>query len=327
MTNTVSTSITTVGKFHVGKFVKTQGALIAFIIIFIAASLRYDQFLTFLNLSNILRQVSMIGLVAIGMTCVILIGGIDLSVGAVAAMAGVLAATLSQYGLVVTILVPVAAATAIGFLNGLVVSKMKIVPFIATLAMMMGVRGMAYILTGEVSVRVKNVSPIFTEIARGYILSIPIPAIIFVVAVIVAIFTSRYFPIGRHIYAVGGNEEAAKMMGLKVDRIKITAYTISGALAGLAGVILTSRLGAGQPVAGDGWEMSAIAAVVLGGTQLTGGVGRFSGTFIGVLIIGLITNIFNMQGNMNSWWQNVIMGVLLLLVVVIQSQAAKAKKI
>ncbi|MCX7710136.1 MAG: ABC transporter permease [Clostridia bacterium] len=321
-------NLMSVKKLDIGKFIKSQGALIAFLLLFIAASIKYDQFLSFLNLSNVLRQVSMIGLVGIGMTFVILIGGIDLSVGAVVAVAGVLAANLSSTNsLILTIFVPILAATFLGFVNGFVVTKMKIVPFIATLAMMMGARGIAYITTGEVSVRVGQISPTFTALARGYILGLPVPAVIFVFTILAAAFISKYTTLGRHIYAVGGNEEAARMMGLKVDRIKMTAYTICSALAGFAGVILTARLGAGQPVAGEGWEMNAIAAVVLGGTQLTGGVGKFGGTFIGVLIIGIITNIFNMQGNINTWWQNVIMGALLLVVVVIQSQAAKSKKV
>lgn len=305
---------------------KSQGALIAFLILFIVASIMYDSFLTFVNISNVLRQVSMIGMVAIGMTFVILIGGIDLSVGSTVAVAGVLAANFSSKSILLTIIVPLGIAALIGATNGVVITKMRIVPFIATLAMMMGVRGMAFISTGEVSVRVDKLSTGFTTLARGYVAGIPIPAIIFITAILMGAFISKYTAFGRHVYAVGGNEEAAKMMGLNVHRIKILAYTINGTLSGLAGIILASRLGAGQPVAGEGWEMTAIASVVLGGTLLSGGVGKFSGTFIGVLIIGIITNIFNMQGNINTWWQNVIMGALLLAVVVVQSQTSKTIK-
>ncbi|MCX8130619.1 MAG: ABC transporter permease [Clostridia bacterium] len=308
-------------------FVKSQGALVAFIVIFVIASFQYDQFLTFINISNILRQVSMVGLVAVGMTFVILTGGIDLSVGAIVALAGVLAANLSNHNMFLAILVPVIVAGMMGMINGLVITKMRIVPFIATLAMMMGARGIAYISTGEVSVRVGKLSSGFTQLARGFLFGIPIPAVIFLVVVIAAAFISRYTSFGRHVYAVGGNEEASKMMGLSTNKIKILVYTISGLMAGLAGVILTSRLGAGQPVAGEGWEMTAIASTVIGGTLLTGGVGRFSGTLLGVLIIGMITNVFNMQGNINTWWQNVLMGALLLVVVVIQSQVSKTKKV
>lgn len=307
-------------------FFKSQGALVAFLVLFIVASIRYDQFLTFLNITNILRQVSMIGLVAIGMTFVIITGGIDLSVGSMVALAGVLAANFSGQGMLVAILVPVIVTGFLGLVNGVIISKMKIVPFVATLAMMMGVRGIAYISTGEVSVRVDKLSTGFTQLARGFILGVPVPAIIFVVAVIATGFVLKYTSFGRHVLAVGGNEEASKMMGLKIDKIKMMVYLISGALSGFAGVILASRLGAGQPVAGEGWEMTAIASVVLGGTLLSGGVGRISGTFIGALIIGIIQNMFNMQGNINTWWQNVLMGALLLIVVVIQSQVTRARK-
>lgn len=320
---------TTASKLYLkegNKFIKSQGALITFALLFLVASIRYEEFLSILNISNVLRQVSMIGLIAVGMTFVILIGGIDLSVGSIVAVAGVLAANLSGTNVVLAILVPVIVGIILGFINGFIVTKMKVAPFIATLAMMMGARGIAYISTGEVSVRVNKLSSGFTELARGYVFGIPIPALIFIAVVIIAAFVSKYTSFGRHIYAVGGNEEAAKMMGLDVHRIKILAYTINGMLSAFAGVILTSRLGAGQPVAGEGWEMTVIASVVIGGTLLSGGVGKFSGTFFGVLIIGMLTNIFNMQGNINTWWQNVMMGVLLLVVVIVQSQITSKKR-
>jgi ribose/xylose/arabinose/galactoside ABC-type transport system permease subunit len=304
-------------------FIKSQGALVALLVLIVIATFRYEQFLTVLNISNVLRQVSMIGLVAIGMTFVILTGGIDLSVGSMVAVAGVLAANLSSTSIFLAIVVPLIVTAILGTINGFVVAKLKIAPFIATLAMMMGVRGIAYISTGETSVRVNKLASGFTHLARGFIFGVPIPAIIFVCAIIIAALVLKYTKFGRHVLAVGGNEDASKMMGLNVMRIKILVYTLSGTMAGFAGVILASRLGAGQPVAGEGWEMTAIASVVLGGTLLSGGVGKFSGTFIGTLIMGIITNMFNMQGNINTWWQNVIMGALLLGVVIIQSQVTK----
>jgi ribose/xylose/arabinose/galactoside ABC-type transport system permease subunit len=321
----METIIKRASKFSVGGFVKAQGVFLAFLLLFLIASFMYEDFLSVYNLTNILRQVSMIGLVALGMTFVILVGGIDLSVGSVVAVAGVIAASVSGGSVLITILLPVAAGTVIGLINGLVITRMKVMPFIATLATMMGARGIAYIVTDAQSVSVES-SSAFSKLARGFVLGIPIPALIFVFAVLISILVARYTGLGRYIFAVGGNEEAAKMMGLNVNRVKIAAYTISGMFAGLAGVILTSRLGAGQPVAAEGWEMTAIAGVVIGGTLLTGGVGKFSGTFFGVLIIGIITNMFNMQGNINTWWQNVIMGAVLLTVVVLQSQSAKKKK-
>lgn len=298
---------------------KSQSIVVALVAIFIFASIQYDGFLSFFNLTNVLRQASIIGLLAIGMTFVIITRGIDLSVGSVLALGGVLAAKLSGYGIIVSLVVPIVACGLLGLLNGLIITKLQVNPFIATLSTMLGIRGVAYIMTGEVSVSVDQVGDGFTVLGRGEIAGIPIPVIIFLLILVAAIYAAKHWPIGRHIYAVGGNEEAAKMMGLSVHRVKISVYLFSGVLSGLAGVILTSRLGAGQPVAGEGYELQAIAAVILGGTLLTGGIGKVSGTFVGVLILALITNIFNMQGNISTWWQNVLMGLILLVVVILQS--------
>ncbi|MDF2614415.1 MAG: transporter permease [Clostridia bacterium] len=312
--------------FDYKKFLKGEGALITFIVLFLFATFKYDQFFTLLNFKNVLRQVSMLGFVAIGMTFVILIGGIDLSVGSTLAVAGVVAAKVSPYGIGVSIIIPVLIGIAFGVTNGILVTKLKIVPFIATLATMLGIRGIAYIVTGELSVGASSASPGFIQLGRGYVAGIPIPSILFVLAIIAAVLVSKKTKFGRHVYAVGGNEEASKMMGLKVHNIKIVVYAISGALSAFAGVILTSRLGAGQPVAGEGWELTAIAATVIGGTLITGGVGKFTGTLYGVLITGIIQNMFNMQGNLNVWWQNILMGAILLGVVVAQSQTARVSK-
>ncbi len=318
-------NLTRFNKFDLMKNLNNYSALITLIVLVVVASARYEQFLSLLNISNVMRQVSMVGLIAIGMTFVILIGGIDLSVGSIVALSGIIAAYLTNVSLILAIVVPLLVGLILGVVNGLVVAKMKVAPFIATLAMMMGVRGLAYIATGEVTITVNQEMAVFTQMARGYLWNIPIPVYILLAIVTVAVIISRHTRIGRHVYAVGGNEEAARMMGLKVESIKIFAYAVNGFLSALAGVILTSRLGAGQPVAGEGWEMTVIASVVIGGTLLTGGVGKFSGTFFGVLIIGILTNIFNMQGNINTWWQNVLMGALLLIVVIIQSKITSAR--
>ena len=296
------------------------------IILFIFATIRYEYFFSPLNLINILRQVSMLGIVAIGMTFVILIGGIDLSVGSILAVAGVLAANLSGYSLTLCLLVPLVAGVFLGFMNGLIITRLKIIPFIATLAMMIGARGIAHISTGEISIRIKQLSSGFLILGRSYVFGIPLPTIIFVSLIIIASFISKYTKFGRSLYAIGGNEEAAIMMGVDVNRVKVIAYTISGGLAAFSGIILTSRLGAGQPVAGQGWELDAIAATVIGGTLLSGGTGKFSGTLLGVLIIGIITNILNMDRNLNTWWEHVVKGMVLLIAIIIQSQAAKRKE-
>ena len=306
--------------FQVGAFLKNYNVMIIFVALFTFASISYEHFFTTLNIFNVLKQASILGLLAIGMTFVIITRGIDISVGSVLALSGVLAANLSKYGVLVAIVVPLAVSCLIGIVNGLVVTKVRMDPFVATLATMIGIRGIAFIATGEVAVRIEGVSESFYFLGRGDVLGIPLPIYIMIILFVVMSFVARYRPFGRHVYAVGGNEEAAKMMGLPVDRIKIKVYVLSSLLAGIAGIILASRLGAGHPVVGDDYHLQAIATVVLGGTLLTGGVGKLSGTFFGVLIMSLITNIFNMQGNISTWWQNVLMGVIVLLVIV--SQAA-----
>lgn len=307
--------------FDLPSLLKAHGSLLAFVVLFTAASLRYDKFFTLLNLTNISRQVSMLGLVATGMTFVILTGGIDLSVGSILAVSGVIAAKLSGYGLMVALPAALLVAALLGLINGLFITRLKIVPFIATLAMMIAARGLAYISTGEATATIEKLSPTFRFLARGNIGIVPFPALLFLSVLCIFAIVAHYSSFGQRVYAVGGNEEAARMMGLGVDGVKLVVYSLNGLMAGLAGVIVTSRLGAGQSVAGEGWEMTTIAAVVVGGTHLAGGVGGFGKTLIGVLTIGTITNIINLQGNVSSWWHGIIMGGLLLMVVIIQSQA------
>lgn len=299
---------------------RDYSVFIAFVLLFIFASIQYDNFLTVLNMKNLLRQYSIIGLVAVGMTFVIITGGIDLSVGSVLALSGVIAAVLSKYNIVLALIAALACGALIGAINGLIIIRMRIVPFIATLAMMMGIRGITYIITNESTIPMDD-RMVF--LGRSYLGGIPAPAVIFVIILLVAAYIARYLSFGRHIYAVGGNEEAAKMMGLNINRVKMGTYTICGILSALAGVILASRLGAGQAVAGDGYELKVIASVAVGGTLLTGGIGKIFGTFFGIFIMGIIIQIFNMQSNLNSWWQNVLLGLLVMIVVMIQSPTVK----
>lgn len=312
-------------KENVSGLLRKHGVLLALVVLIVVASVSFPQFPTYGNITNILRQSSMIGLISIGMTFVILTGGIDLSVGALAALASVLAATLSQTGNVaLMVIVPILCCTLLGLLSGAIIAKMQIAPFIATLGMMMAARGIALVMTGGVSVSMNDgVSGAFKLIARSYLFAIPTPVWLFFFVLLAGLYVTRQTRPGRYVYAVGGNEEASRMMGLRPDCVKLAVYTASGCLAGLAGVILASRLGAGQPVACDGWEMNAIAAVAIGGTQLSGGRGSLSGTVIGVLIIGIISNMINLQGSLNSWWQSIITGLLLLLVVMLQSRMEK----
>lgn len=300
-----------------------HGSLIALLLLMLAASVIYPEFCTVRNLSNVLRQMSMVGLSAIGMTFVIISGGIDLSIGAVIGLTGVIAAQLSGTSVFLAVLLPVLTGLVIGFVNAFVVTRLKIVPFIATLAVQMAVRGVAYVITDMRSVSVTDESGVFTFIGRDYLLGIPFPVVLFAVAALAASLVLGRTTYGRSVYAIGGNESAAQMMGVRVERSQFISYIMTGGLSALAGVVLCSRLGAGQPVSGQGWEMDAIAAVAIGGTLLSGGVGGVGKTVCGVLIIGFIRNIINLQGNINSYWQSIIMGAIILLVIIVQSRDAK----
>ena len=300
-----------------------QGALVALVAACVFGAAHYYAFPTPENLLNVLRQNSMLGMVALGMTFVILTGGIDLSVGALLAVAGVVAATLTGRGTAVAVVGGIGAAALLGLVNGLVISKARIQPFIVTLAMLIAARGAALALTQEQSVRVAREAAAFTWLGRGTLGPLPVPIVLFALAYAAGWLVLRYTRFGRYVYAVGDSEEAARLMGLEVDRVVVGTYALSGALAGLAGVILAARIGAGQPVAGTGWELDANAAVVVGGTLLTGGQGGAGSTLIGVLLLGVIFNLFNLEGTISPWWQWVLRGTFLLGVVLVQSRLQK----
>lgn len=306
---------------------KGNGTWIALFILVVAATVFYGTtFLSVSNIFNVLRQSSMIGLIAVGMTCVIITAGIDLSVGATVALTAVSAAVLTQTSVFLALIVPVFIGILIGAVNGFVIAKLKIVPFIATLAVQMAVRGIAYIATDVKSVPIADEAESFLVIGRGHFLGIPIPVILFALAAAVMIFVCSKTPFGRSLYAIGGNEDAARMMGIKVDRNKALSYVLTGGLSGLAGVILCSRLGAGQPVGGNGWEMDAVSAVAIGGTLLSGGSGSVGKTISGVLITGLIGNIINLQGDINTYVQKIINGAIVLIVIIIQRRTQTKEK-
>lgn len=299
--------------------------LFLILLVLLAWAVYGDVFMNLFNVRNVLRQTSMIGVIAIGMTLVITSGGIDLSVGATTALCSVTAAYLTGYGAAAAVLGTLVLGTLLGTLNGMLVVGLRIVPFIATLATMMAYRGLAYILTDVKSIPVAPAAKGFIAIGRGYLLEVPIPAVIFLLALAAAYFFANSTRTGRQVYAIGDNEEAARMMGVNVARVKITAYSLNGLLCAVAGVILAARLGAGQPVGADGWEMNAIAAVLIGGTLLSGGVGSVLGTFFGVLILGLISNVINLNGEINAFWQRIVTGLLLLGAVFMQWKPGKGK--
>jgi ribose transport system permease protein len=306
------------------KRIKNIGVLpLMVIVLFIFASIAYDRFLILYNLTNLIRQASMMGLIAIGMTFVILTGGIDLSVGSIVALAGLLAAYCSKGPFVITFFLPLIIGCAFGLVNGLIITRLNIIPMIATLAMQMGIRGIAYIISDVRTFSVDENAVNLRYLGGGYLFGIPVPAITFILFFVVSVVISDKTSFGRSVYAVGGNVNAARLMGLKIKKTTTFCYVISGGLSALAGVILAGRLGAGQAVAGMGWEMNAIAAVAIGGTYFTGGVGKISGTFIAVVFIYLVTNIINLQGNINAWWQQIVIGFMLLFVVVLHSLIKK----
>lgn len=275
------------------------------------------SFPTVKNMFNVLRQISSNLLLACGMTMVIILGGIDLSVGSVIALSGVLAAgCVSRYGWAIpaAMLVGILVGLLIGMFNGIVVAKTTIPPFIVTLATMNIARGLAGVYTGGSPVRV--VSKEWQFLGAGYIGGVPVPVIIMIVVFIISVLIMNRTKLGRYIYAVGGNMQAAKFSGISVWRVKFLVFTYTGLLAGLAGVILASRMYSGQPTAGEGAEMDAIAAVVVGGTSMSGGSGKLGGTLIGALIIGILSNGLNLM-NVNSFWQTVVKGVVILLAVFI----------
>ena len=297
-----------------------QGAVVALIAVCVFGVIRYEAFASPENLFNVLRQNSVAGLVALGMTIVILTGGIDLSVGSVLAIGGVTAAALSERGALVAVAGGLAAGALLGTLNGVLIAKARIQPFIVTLAMMIAARGVALGVTGENSVRVDRTAEGLLWLGRGRVAGVPVQVLLAALAFLAGWVVLRYTRFGRYVFAAGDNEDAARLLGLKVDRVLIATYAISGVLAALAGIVLAGRLGAGQPVAGNGAELDAIAAVVVGGTLLSGGQGGVGSTVVGVLLLGVIFNLFNLEGTITPWWQGVLRGVFLLGVVVVQAR-------
>ena len=302
----------------------SQGVLIALALLLLFGWARYDNFLGLFNISTVLRYNSMFALVALGMCFVIMTGGIDLSVGSTAALGSVVSALVSSQGMLVGTLVGVGAGLVVGMINGFFIVRLKILPFIATLATMLAANGSALLFAHDQTVSV-SYDGSFVNLGQGDLYNIPIPAIIAVLAYIIGSVVLNFTGTGRSVLAIGGNEDASRLMGLPVNRVKFMVYVLSGGLSGLAGVILASQFGAGQPIEGVGWELFAIASVVVGGTLLTGGVGSVGATLAGVLLLGLIFNVLNFENglgwiSLSAYWQSVIRGLFLLFVVILQSR-------
>jgi len=301
-----------------------QKSLIALLVMIVIVSLLNPHFFTLANILNILRQTAVNAIMAVGMTLVILTAGIDLSVGSILALAGAVGASLIALELPVPLCVAAALATgtAVGAVSGIIIAKGRVQAFIATLVAMTLVRGLTLVYTDgrPISTGFTDTADAFAVIGTGYLLGIPVPVWIMAVTFGLAWYLLNHTRLGRYIYALGGNEEATRLSGINTDRVKITVYAICGFLAALAGLIITSRLSSAQPTAGAGYELDAIAAVVLGGTSLMGGKGTIMGTLIGALIIGFLNNALNLL-DVSSYYQMIAKAVVILLAVLVDTRS------
>lgn len=282
------------------------------------------RFLSVANILNVFRQSSINAVIAIGMTFVILTGGIDLSVGSILAFCGAVSAAMLSSGInpVLSLLVALVLGLFFGIVNGFLVSVMKLQAFIVTLVTMTFLRGATLVFTNGKPITVNDGGALFENIGGGYLFNIPIPIYITLILFVAGHYILTNTRFGRYTYAIGGNEEATKLSGIKVNNIKIWIYGISGVLAALAGIITTSRLFSAQPTAGTGYELDAIAAVVLGGTSLAGGVGKITGTALGAIIIGVLGNALNLL-DVSSYYQMMIKAAVILIAVLIDKKSNK----
>lgn len=308
-------------------------SLIALLLLCLVISLLSDKFLTTTNAWNVMRQISVNICISVGMTLVVLTAGIDLSVGSILALCGAITAGLLKNGIEIpsanlyvgftllgALLAGILAGSLLGWFNGWAITKFKVPPFVATLAMLTIARGMTMLWTGGFPI--SNLGENFSRIGTGWLLGVPVPVWIAAIVVALAVVLTRKTRLGRYIYAIGGNESAAKLTGIKVHQVKIWVYALAGALAAVGGILVTARLDAAQPNAGTGYELDAIAAVVIGGTSLSGGRGSILGTVLGAVIIGVLNNGLVLL-NVSPFWQQVVKGLVILLAVVIDKANSK----
>lgn len=315
------------------KYIKKFQSILALMFLCILLSIFTDNFLTASNGLNVLRQVAVNICIATGMTLIVLTGGIDLSVGSVLALCGAVTAGLLKKGIPIAsadlfigftllgaILAGVIVGAALGLFNGIVTTAFKVPPFVVTLAMLTIARGLTMLYTDGHPI--SNLGDKFAFIGSGSFISIPVPIWIAAMVVLLAIILTQYTRFGRYVYAIGGNETAARFSGIKINKIKTIVYSIAGGLAALGGIIITARLNSAQPNAGTSYELDAIAAVVIGGTSLNGGKGSVWGTVIGAIIIGVLNNGLVLL-NVSPFWQQVVKGAVILLAVLIDRWSVK----
>ena len=296
-------------------FKRNAGILIGLVALCVAISFRSDRFLTQDNIMNVLRQISSNMYLACAMTMILIAGGIDLSVGSIVAITGVTAGTLLNMGVPIplTIIICLVLGGLYGTITGAIITNTTLPPFIVTYSMMQILRGATYVYTGGTTVRVDNRA--FINLGTGYAFGfLPLPVIYLLIVFIIVFIVLNKTSLGRHIYAVGGNEKAAKFSGINVRRTRMFVYIFSGVMGALAGMVLCARSYSGNPLAGDGAEMDAIAACVLGGASMAGGYGFVGGTLIGALIIGLPNNGLNLM-RIDSYWQIILKGIVILVAV------------
>lgn len=308
-------------------------SLIALFVLCVVISLLSDKFLTASNAWNVMRQISVNICISTGMTLVVLTAGIDLSVGSVLALSGAVTAGLMRNGIEVPsanlfigftllggILAGITVGTLLGFFNGWTITRFKVPPFVATLAILTVARGLTMLWTKGFPI--SGLGEKFAHIGTGWFLGIPLPVWISGLIVAIAVVVTQHTRFGRYIYAIGGNESAARLSGIRINRVKMAVYAISGALAAIGGIIVTSRLDSAQPNAGITYELDAIAAVVIGGTSLSGGRGTIMGTVLGAVIIGVLNNGLVLL-NVSPFWQQVVKGMVILIAVIIDKTNSK----
>ncbi|WP_434794763.1 Ribose import permease protein RbsC [Terrisporobacter petrolearius] len=301
---------------------RDYGVLIGFVVLCIAISMATPAFLSKQNVLNLLRQSSIIGIISAGMTFVIISGNFDISVGAVAALSGVIVMRLATTGtnLFLAIIAAIVVCAIIGLVNGIMVAKVNVPSLIATMAMVTIVRGILLMITGGYPIT--QTIPMLDSLGNGYFLGIPMPVIVFILVVIVSYIILTQTKFGRHVYSIGGNQDASKLNGINVDSQKIKVFIINAVLAAIAGLVLTGRLGTASPVAGDSYDMDAIASVVIGGTSVSGGSGSVLKTIIGVLLMSVINNSFNLLG-IDIFFQYIFKGLIILVAVGFDSYSKK----
>ncbi len=339
----MSTKVETSGRaegFDLFGFLAAYAPLIFLLVLMGAFAILDPRFLKPLNLFNVMRQVSIYGILAIGMTFVILTRGIDLSIGSVVAFAGLVAAAVAKGGLQyrfaagagaeahgfgwpLAVLAALAAGTAAGWLQGVAITRLKVPPFVVTLGGMSAFRGVALLFAGGGPI--SGFDEAYRWWGQGYVGPVPVPVILFLLLAVLAHIVLRVTRYGRHVYAIGSNPEAARLSGLNVDRLTLSVYVIIGFLAGLGGFVLSSRLNSAEAVAGIGYELTVIASVVIGGTSLFGGVGTIFGTVVGTILIGVLLNGLVLN-NVSSYVQQIIIGVIIVLAVAFDTFAKSRRR-